>query len=110
MSESLLPPELDAKLEGQDTKDLANRAALGFDVQNFLRTTMGREICRRAEEERVTYVDRLIACNVDSPDGVAENKRLRFLIAVIDYWQEGLASLVNEGHVAEKELRERLES
>lgn len=105
-----LPPEVDRKLADQASKDLAQRAALGMDVQNWLRSSIGRTVCERAEERREGLVNQLITCETRSEAGRARNAQLRFEIAVVDFWQNELASLVGEGQIAERELTAYLEA
>lgn len=102
--------DIEAKLHHDGERALVRRVALGYDAQTFLGSDIGRELCRRAEEDRVHYVEELIATTIDTEVGQTRNRELRFKIAVIDHWQDGLASLINEGTVAEAEFIAQRES
>lgn len=104
-----LPEEINAKLDDQTDRDLAKRISFGFGVKEWLKSEFAHYICERDEQEREGLILELIACDTGTPEGIAENRKLRFRIGIIDHWQERLAEAVQEGEAAEKEFRARNE-
>lgn len=104
MSEEM-PAESTAAERGIEELELRKRIALGFDVENFLLSPVGRYLTERAEAEREALLEQLALIDHTKADQI---HRIQTRIAVLDHWQEGLAEATTDGNQAQLQLVEQL--
>lgn len=100
-----MPAESTAVERGVEELELRKRIGLGFDVENFLVTPVGKYLVARAESERAALLEQLALVDHTKADQI---HRIQTRIAVLDYWQEGLAEAITDGNQAQEQLVEQL--
>lgn len=80
---------------------LFGKAKFQFDVEDFLRSSVGRYLAARAEKERVSALEELAMISPTHASAIAE---IQQRIRVCDSWQQWLADAVTEGIAAQQQL------
>ncbi len=93
------------ELERRAAGDLTKRIDMGFAFQQFIKGDLGRHLLERAEADRASFAEELIACSREDVEKF-KDAELRMKIMAIDMWQQWMADALKEGEVAQIQLLE----
>lgn len=91
------------KGQSEESRDIMRRITLGLDMQQMLRSNVGRHLITRAEEERAATLEKFKSVDPENPKAI---RNLQCELAVIDKLQQWMADAVADGDQAEKIIEE----
>lgn len=90
-----------------EAQQLTNTIALGFDVEAFLSSSVGRYIKQQAENDRTDALEAL-GTEVDPEDGKSV-RALQNKVAVADSIMQWLADAIQDGRAAAQQYQDLID-
>jgi len=88
----------------QELNDYVIRARLGIEVEDFLRSTVGRYLHQRAKIDYEDAKEELLACDLTSREGRENATKAQHKANVANTFIRYCAEAIQDGFAAEKEL------
>lgn len=95
---------MNEQLDTPEVRELLQQVELGLDVQQFLRSPVGKYLMQKADEERTDALADLVDCSPADPEAI---RALQSTIKRADSIQFWLAEAINAGKNAEAQLDPR---
>lgn len=95
---------MNEQLEAPEVRELLQQVELGLDVQQFLRSPVGKYLLQKADDERTDALAELVEANPEDSEGI---RALQSTIKRADSIQFWLIEAVQAGKNAEAQLDPR---
>jgi len=93
-------------VHGEET-EIRRTINFGWDMENFLRSDVGRYLTARAEIEITQTRAEFESIDMDAPGAAGEVRKLQLEIAVRKVWKDWIQGAIDQGQAAQEQAIEQ---